>query len=915
MSPLVLNRFIRVGVYLVGIFVVFLGLNSCVTDPPDSGSVPQPGTSSHQAESEELAQNWWGKETTHSDTVLLEKEVVLETCFDKNKKQLVTPSDWNAPYKVGAFIHPRSIRKKSWDDKPFKFVGASIVPYIEGKKYNKKYLIMPPYERDVGKNYYVLCGVIIEPGQSYVGQSYVGIHPHYYPSMLFDNDFPINKDKIFKELKQQWTWQAGWIELTTTPVEINKSPLTMKELLQTILSYREGEASQSRVTAWTKQLNLPAGTKVRFNQLKHDSDFKLGYTVEDSGRDKPNADVSFKPTITKPTSTMPTTPTSHKVNITLPNDFVQTLGGANALIGKMTLVGCESANITKVRGSNNTFSANCTNIPTALEISGFRQIATTGITDSNGAITFDVKSKDIPRIIVGLIPQVAEGFKVNETCAKIEDNRNKLSFDYTCIGKKLSFKHYTLRERCALTGTPQFDSTSLGLTRTNCYVKLKSPFKLLVSPTNNECNFLSNRQKDVLRCDLSNDDFEAGINKTFNLNWGKGWEKVSLKVNIMNETYQILRSEFKPIWPFTNMDRTSTSSFAYQTAGTPSCDVSVPKYAIVGSTTTYPTLEEQRTGTPLPTTISVEVKQQPQSGKIAKAYKETATISWKPSEVTAVKWDLLSKFASELKEKNSTVTFTADSSLRGNIFQYESMEACLENPKHVQGLGYYYPDETNLTVNNPCASFRLKDTSGKLVSHCAQVSSGNRVFFQSHSCGEKRKLVVISTDKSLDKYGGRPLKKSLIRVLQKTKTTGEKIPPFTVVTLNSGRAVSDPLLTCEDMGDGATASSKIGSLNFSAKNLSPLRDLELVHNVYKPEKLESVFYLVGDIRKSYEVDPMTDFTIPHGWKRKNISLTVLTTTQKSCAVWKSNGVKECHVLGTSRQNEKVLTDFLNRRKN
>ena len=96
-------------------------------------------------------------------------------------------------------------------------------------------------------------------------------------------------------------------------------------------------------------------------------------------------------------------------------------------------------------------------------------------------------------------------------------------------------------------------------------------------------------------------------------------------------------------------------------------------------------------------------------------------------------------------------------------------------------------------------------------------------------------------------------------MLQKTKTTGKKIPPFTVVTLNSGRAVSDPLLTCEDMGDGATASNKLGSLRFGATDLQ-VRDLEYVDNDYKPAQLDSVFYVVEDVPKN--VSPTRDFSIP-----------------------------------------------------
>ena len=919
-SPLVLNRFVRVGGFFVGIFVLFLGLNSCSTVntqdnvPVEQVKITPPEITPPEITPPELAENWWAK--VHSDTFLLNRDVFLEQCFEED----TTPSDLQAPYRVGAFIHPRSIREKSWDDKPFKFmVGASIVPYIEGK--NWKHLIMPKDDEKFD-SYLVRCGVTIEPRQSYVGQSDVEIRPHYYPSMLFKN--PAHTNRIFEELKQ---WD--WIELTTTPVEIKKFPLKMRDLLQKILSYKEG--AKSRVTAWTNQLNLPADTRVEFNQLKPKAGFKLNYTIEGNEQSSkqyvqptPSVDTTTPtiqlsssnvqptpsvdtttPTIqssssnVQPTPSVDTTqpirlPTSHEVKIKLPNDFVKKLGGAKVLIGKMKLVGCENATITY---SNNTFFADCPSKLTTLNINGFKPIK------PYDAKSFYPSQQDIYSEEISLYKNnsVVKDLKVDsKVCQTLGD---RLSFHYTCIGQELSFKRRS--ERCGYIGTislPALEDGKLKIESTGgCSVYLVSPFKLSTAPATGgdagECELLKKHK--IGKKDLTSQVLECdGTYYKFELKW-KGWEPIEVTVDRKSDTTHIQPSKFKPIWPFTNGNWTSSSEHA---TGTPLCDVE-PTY--VGYT-------NKKWGDISPnTTISVKVKQQSQDGKIARGYKKTATISWKPYDVVrGGEWDLLSKYALDLKNI-STMTFTAEPSLPGMIFQYKSMKACREN-KGALRLGTYFVKKRSLRNVSPCASFRLKDDdeSDEFVSHCAQADGNNSVFFQPVSCGNLRKLVVISTGKALDehKYGGGILKKSLIKVFQ--QTAGRKIP-FTVVTIDKGRTVSEPLLSCEDVDDVTTTSSKqfvlnkLRGLSFDATDLQTLRDLELVHNAYGPEKLDSVFYLVTEVPDN--IDPIKDFAIPYGWRRQDIHLTVLTTTEKSCKVWSSNRVK-CYSL--SRQNEKALKDFL-----
>jgi len=638
-----------------------------------------------------------------------------------------------------------------------------------------------------------------------------------------------------------------------------------------------------------------------------DYEFSLGDFVFVVGSGQLNAGSLTTPSINHSS----TTPTSHKVvNITLPNDFVQALGGADVLIGKMTLVGCGNVQINKA--NNNTFSTTCPKKPRALKITGFLSIAPF----SDG--TFHPSSQNIYSKEIRLFHKKNSAVTnltlttPSKDCKTTPASGNKFRFHYQCIGKELSFKKQG--ENCGYKGTLSLEALENGkliLESGDCdYVYLVSPFKVstdpATSPTNGRCQLLRSHPiegkkltNQVLKCN-------SAFNK-FELNWN-GWEPIEVTV-VDNTLYtNIQASQFKPIWPFTN--RNWALSSAYATGGTPSCDVT-PKY-VKGMTKTYPTLEKWTTGTSLPTEISVTVKQQPQSGKIAKAYKETATISWKPSDVArAGQWDLLTtpQFASQLKKETSTVTFNiADSSLRGSrIFQYGSLQACRYN-QDAEEVDYF--DRPPLRKNvSPCASFRLKDeSSDKFVSHCAQANESNEVFFKPSSCGKKRKLVVISTSKDLEThhFGGRALKSSLIRVLQQTKTIGTKIPPFTVVTINSGRAVSEPLLTCEEMGEGVTASSKLGQLSFGATDLH-VRDLDYVHSTYNPEQLDSVFYLVEDVPDN--VDMVKDFAIPRAWKEFNIPLTVLTINERSCRTWRDKRVAnaKCYTLG---QTELALKGFL-----
>lgn len=631
---------------------------------------------------------------------------------------------------------------------------------------------------------------------------------------------------------------------------------------------------------------------------------------------------------------------NRKVEIKLPSDFVEIVGDATALSEKMKLLGCEDARISQ-ENDGRTFFTNCSEKPTSLTINGFKHIEkpTEG---SDGTIIFQPDSEDIfsKEIFLSknITPTESGGYLVyyidngtQHKCQVLEKKDKTFSFHYKCIGKELSFQS-TILKRCSFSGELSLQkieqqTPGLPLTRTDCSVDLVSPFKLSQSPTP-ECELQNDT---TLRCNLSGDDINSPT-KTFTLNWGRGWESTNITVDIKQRSHNIPADKFKPRWPFKKKWWAQQRSY-YQN-GIPSCSQQSPKYAI--KTITYgsynsqkktfaslddggrlPTLEKWFSGWGLPNAINVTVEQHAQSGKTANGYKQTADVSWQLSEVGGNTQWTLSDPRFNLEETSISVRLTAgDQALQYKnhaVHQYDDMTACRNN-QGGQQKGYFSSYST-LRVK-PCAYLKLYDErNAQPVSRCIQANRYNQVYFEPRSCGKKRKLIVISTGNGLEKYGGRTIRNTIIEVLQ--QKAGKKIP-FTVVTIQPGRALSEELLTCEEMGDvepteaRKLVSDKLKVLNFQANDLRALRDLEFVHQIYQPENLGSVFYLVDkrSVPSIDQVDDIKDLAIPYGWNRKGIPLMVLTTGM--CKIWEQAGA-QCFLLKTKKVKQKVkkvLNSFL-----
>lgn len=927
MPLLDLKRLVRLCGYLVGIVFVLVGLVACIPqntkDKDQVPPVPITGIIDH-------TKTWWGK--SHNDKELLKKEVNLSKCF----RQTSTTS-WKI--KAGFYIPFSSIRIKTWQNylrerrngkdtpKMEWNVAASMVPYIVVGE--QKFYINVNITDD-GKKFSYSCD---KSGQAIIDN--VERYSHYYPTVEF---IPIQEsdanwqEKFFDELKKHQR------NINTQPVELSfhgSTTIKMRELLK---KFFDNSGAIKTNFLYEHGIHSDIGVKVEPNQLDGVKDIILVANPETTKVSvNPNDSTTVDSAVRneneyKLNDTSPNMPKKHQVEIQLPADFVKIVGGASALMTKMTLDDCEDA-ITNYRTDENlvTFSVECSKSPVYIRnIEGFEDIPISkknGL--GNGAEIFTANKEHIQSKKINFQqgyndPYYNDDRGQPKKCS-IRNNR----VPYHCINKELVFPYPNL-PRCHRKGTIYLDTLkqggSLQLTHTPCYVDLKLPLKLLSSPTR-QCNLQADQI--TLRCDLSDSDISR-INKTFMLNFGSGWEPSNVTVDISRQTHNIQADKFMPSWPFNTTDDWWAKKNSTSYPGAPSCDKKDPEYTVkeisysnslytskkvLWSTKQLPTLKDigWEEGNVLPNTITLKLVQQ--GTQTAKAYKQTAEINWQLSQVSGSTWTLSSKYRTKLEEPSLSVRpIITDPTLLGSgnyeVFQYPSMAACRQN-KGATLLGPYSQRQQRSLNIKPCTYLKLYDEQNveAAASRCTQLDKYNRVVFKPRSCGKKRKLVVISTGIGLN---SKTLKNAIIKVFQET-VNQSNIPPFTVVAMQSGRELSDPLLTCEYMGEVESTkarqvvSTKLGSLSFMATDLQALKDLSYVHQQYQPENLDSVFYLVDGDDVPDRFDPMTDLNIPEGWKKRHIRLTVMTT--KSCDVWHQAGAS-CYLWSTNTI-ENVLGDFLN----
>ncbi len=869
--------------WLLGLFVVFGGVISC-------------GTKTALLKSE--------------NTSFLESEVKLDKCFDGTK--LISHVPWKDQkfIELGTVIHHKAVTSKEDN-----YLEVAIVPYI--KREGIKYPII--FKQN---NYYFTCNKNNKENHFPL----IEAEWENYPTIGIETSKKV--DESFRNVLA-----SGWKDIPTQKSpKIEKkeirshSTLKMKDLLEQILIHQKVEEMDSRVTAWNRELELLEKEQkiAKVDYLTDPNAIVPGSKaapsappVAESPKEPQGAQTDDEAATEESSSTEdvpeppPASTAKIEVRIKLPKDFVKLFGSAEKLKKQMKLENCgKDSEITP--HANGTFYTACSQKPTSLNITGFQRIR--GTKEKENLVIIKPNSRDIFSSSVSLNTQTTIAYfgKNNQQECLFESNGQKVYFHYKCIGKQLFFPNSTVR-RCGFQGNLSLKNigNSLRLEKTECYIDLKSPFKLSESPTG-ECRL--QKKKKTLRCKLS--DISSN-EKTFTLKWGKGWEDTKIHVDLNEKSHTISADEIRPIWPFKEEDWLSPT--VASGSGQPSCDIKTPKYAIDGKVTykvgnhtqsfeldgaQLPTLEKWK-GHKLPTHISFDVKQQPQDGKTARNYEQATEVSWQLSREP--NWSLKKLEVGKVEVRASTVQ-DPNKLLEGSyrLMQYDTMAACRES-KDGSALGYY-PEKQTLNAK-PCAYFGLYDEGeGKRASRCTQISE-DMLSFEPSSCGKKRRVVVISTGNGLDSHG-RSIENALLKVFQEKHRT-----PFTVVTINTGRQLSSDLLTCEEMNELEKDEVRefvneklISKIIFGARDLRALQDLKKVNDVFQ-KNLQSVFYIVADSKVLDNVDDTTDLATTNAWRNRTppVQLTVFTT--KSCEVWKKHTKATCYLL--SKDNiEPRLREFL-----
>jgi len=221
------------------------------------------------------------------------------------------------------------------------------------------------------------------------------------------------------------------------------------------------------------------------------------------------------------------------------------------------------------------------------------------------------------------------------------------------------------------------------------------------------------------------------------------------------------------------------------------------------------------------------------------------------------------------------------------VYQFPNKTACRKGTNPIS-LSRYTQAKLQAIKFTPGTYVKLFDElNGKPASRCTLQQ--NQLNFKPYECEGKRQLIVVSTGEQLNHYGGRQIPQTMFKVFQKNLNT--RIP-FTLVTIKSGRKLSEPLLRCEDLADLDESEAqafiwrRLAKIRFGAYDLRALQDLDLVNFVYPKEKLQRVLYLTDNNNIPANISQINDkhLSVPLiTWKRAGIQLKVLTTG--SCSPW------------------------------
>jgi hypothetical protein len=178
-----------------------------------------------------------------------------------------------------------------------------------------------------------------------------------------------------------------------------------------------------------------------------------------------------------------------------------------------------------------------------------------------------------------------------------------------------------------------------------------------------------------------------------------------------------------------------------------------------------------------------------------------------------------------------------------------------------------------------------------------------------------RKLLIVSLSAELDVEGtGKIIQNALYNVFKSLRTS--KVP-VTLLAIGSGRQLSNPILTGEELpnltvgGEVDELRTKLRQLQFSATDLNALDDLELI-DVYTTNhdmQVDRILYLTDNMHLS-DTPPRKQLGVPLAWNKDGIQLTVLTTQR--CNLWKEQAAAECVSWPNQRleELESVIREFL-----
>lgn len=613
--------------------------------------------------------------------------------------------------------------------------------------------------------------------------------------------------------------------------------------------------------------------------------------------------------------------TDKEVKVSLPEAFISIFNESKIkLSNHMQLEECPKA-IFKQKG-NSFVTKNCSIAPSSLSIDGFKF---TSNKTQNGKITLfepkDILTKEIS--ISSPVDYLAYFNKKPLSDCNISQGESKKSFPYRCIAKPLSFRVAQDFLPCdikknAISLKDVIDDAPISLDLPDCYVNITDWPPEWKKPK--ECDLIDDSQS-RLKCKLSVEDIKQK-KKEIQFNFGNGWEPATISINISKKDYSIkdidrknVIGKAKPIWPFNDKGWQWEENNAQDAKS--NCDQI--KYAITHITYFHEKgklklkLKKHNTKVQLPNLRNMgwTYDELPHTVELTLEHKVNNPVRWKLSEVRKDdQWTLADKY--KLHENIIVKLSTNDLNLTDSyLYTFSNMKAC----KKFNGSGeIMVPIPETLIVEKPCSeAFKfINDEDDTSISRCTKVDMlTKQLNFKPYGCSGKRKLIVVALGEELNKYNNQ-IKTALINAFQKYNSV-----PFSLITIQPGRELSEEILFCEDMIDIKEEKRLINKkLRFGARDLDAWQNLKIVNLQYqsKLNELEAIFYITG--AGLYDIDNINNFAkIPKKWKQQGVPLTVITTKTKTnttiCKKWHKDAQASCEYID---EIETALENFLKRNK-